>query len=339
MDIKTKTAFRAVCLLLAVSMLSGCVESLTDESITLASHEESPFVGTGNTSADDLLIGSIVIDDDDDPFLPKSSSADELPVPGTEDAAQTEPTAAAETTEDPAWTETSIIPEKTVSSSAETTAPPPPVTEAPVTQSAATEAVTTEAAAARELSDSYDPAYFANDLFIGDSIYTGISAYGYFSKDKVFAQVGLNPSSARTKAIGGYTAAQKAAAMKPKRIFIMLGTNGIAFLSAAYMTEQMQQLVGELQAASPDSHIYVVAIPPVTKVHDAAGQETLEAVTDYNANLKKMCADNGISFLDLCSILKGSDGFFSLDYAEADGLHFLGRTYRFMFAFFQENTQ
>jgi len=187
--------------------------------------------------------------------------------------------------------------------------------------------------------DEYDIEFFANDLFIGDSIYTGLVNYGYFEKNNVFAQIGLNPESARTKTFDGYTSVSKAEEMQPKRIFIMLGSNGLAYMGNTYMTEQMQMLVQELRAVCPDSYIYVVSIPPVTKAHDSEGQETMVMVNGYNKLLKGMCEENGVVYLDLCSQLEDSSGYFSDKYAEADGMHFLGSAYKHMLSFFQKSIQ
>ena len=51
--------------------------------------------------------------------------------------------------------------------------------------------------------DSYDESFFVNDLFIGDSISTGLLNYGYLSSSQVFAQIGLNPESAHSTEYDG----------------------------------------------------------------------------------------------------------------------------------------
>ncbi len=187
--------------------------------------------------------------------------------------------------------------------------------------------------------DTYDPAFFENDLFIGDSIYTGLVGYEYFPAKNVFAQIGLNPESVRTKSYDGITAVSKAKDMQPKRIFIMLGSNGLAYMGNTHMAEQMRQFTKELREACPDSYIYVVSIPPVTKDHDALGQETMVMVNGYNKLLRTMCEEESIVYLDLCSQLQDSSGYFSDKYAEADGLHFLGTAYVHMLSFFQKSIQ
>ena len=70
--------------------------------------------------------------------------------------------------------------------------------------------------------DSYDESFFVNDLFIGDSIGTGLLNYGYLDSTQVYAQIGLNPESAHSTEYEGYTAVTRAEELQPKRIYIML---------------------------------------------------------------------------------------------------------------------
>ena len=226
--------------------------------------------------------------------------------------------------------ETEPAPEEETETTEETEAPEEETSETDESEESTTEAIE---------EDIYDEEFFAGDYFIGDSIYTGLVNYGYFPESQVFAQVGLNPDSALTKEYGGYTAVSKAEEMQPKRIFIMLGSNGLAYLGNTHMADQMKVLVGQLREVCPESYIYVVSIPPVTKAHDAEGQETMVMVNGYNKLLKSMCEETGVVYLDLCSKLEDASGYFSDVYAEADGLHFLGTAYKRMLAFFHRSIE
>lgn len=214
----------------------------------------------------------------------------------------------------------------------------PPVETTTTPEETAAPETTEEVITAVE-SDVYEDAFFKDDLFIGDSIATGLVNYGYLTSDQVYAQIGLNPESARTKEYGGYTAVTRAKELSPKRIYIMLGSNGLAYMGNTYMAEQMKLLVDELKENCPESYIYVISIPPVTKVHDSEGQETMVMVNGYNRLLKDMCDENAVVYLDLCSQLQDSTGYFSDKYAEADGLHFLGTAYKKMLSFLQKSIQ
>lgn len=220
-----------------------------------------------------------------------------------------------------------------------TTVPEVTTTEATTTTEAEeTEETTVEVIEAVE-SDSYDESFFKDDLFIGDSISTGLVNYGYLKGSNVFAQIGLNPETAISKEYDGYTSVSKAEEMKPKRIYIMLGSNGLAYMGNTYMIQQMKLLVEALREATPDSYIYVISIPPVTKTHDSEGQETMAMVNGYNKLLKDFADEEGVVYLDLCSQLQDSTGYFSDKYAEVDGLHFLGSAYKKMLSFIQSSIE
>lgn len=182
----------------------------------------------------------------------------------------------------------------------------------------------------------YTQEFFANDLFIGDSISTGLYLFEYLEKDNVFAEVGLNPESALTREIEGKTCIAKAAEMNPKRIYIMLGSNGLAFMDGQYMANKLTELIAELKVACPTAKICVISIPPVTKAHEAEGNETMEKVNNYNAALKTVCDDGGYTFIDICTLFKDSEGYFADKYAENDGLHFKGSTYTVMLGYIQK---
>lgn len=176
-------------------------------------------------------------------------------------------------------------------------------------------------------STDYDKSFFANSLFIGDSIFTGFSGFGYLEPDNVFAQVGLNPESVITKEINEVTAAKKAELMQPDHICIMLGTNGLAFLSTEYMAEEMSKLIDILKEVSPDSEIVILSIPPVTAAHESENPEKLPVIMDYNSKLEKTAENKDCKYIDIFTMLQDDDGYLASEYAEADGLHFLGKAY------------
>lgn len=185
---------------------------------------------------------------------------------------------------------------------------------------------------------TYNRGYFDNDLFIGDSITTGLYLYSYVDKSNVFAEVGLNPESAVSHQIDGVTSVEKTSAMQPRNIYIMLGTNGLAFFDGSYMANKMVELIAELEVACPTANIYIITIPPVTAAHEAEGNETMELVNTYNAQLKQICVTGGYGCIDLCSVLQDENGYLSSKYAEADGLHFLGDAYVAMLSYIEQYT-
>ncbi|MBR1831769.1 MAG: hypothetical protein IJ784_04965 [Ruminiclostridium sp.] len=322
----------AVCAIITAVMI--CASSCSGSDKPQETSDTKKTAVTASAQAPkNIITGFIDLSDDDDTAPVTEAETEDASEPAEESASGITddspalPETAAPETETVTETTTAVTEETTVQTSAETTA------QTTAETTAGTTAETTAAAS----SGSYDPSFFANDYFIGDSIYTGLTGYGYFPDSQVFAKVGLNPQSARTSELKGMTAVSKAQGLQPARIYIMLGSNGLAYMGNANMANNMKLLVEDLKAVCPDSTVCVVSIPPVTKAHNDAGQETMDMVNDYNSRLKTMSSEAGVTYLDLCSQLLNEDGYFSKTYAEADGLHFLGAAYKRMLSFFQSS--
>lgn len=190
-----------------------------------------------------------------------------------------------------------------------------------------------ETTAAASMSSSEYKEHFSNSLFIGDSITVGFSAYGYIGENNVAAKVGLNPSSALTKEIempdgSVKTVSARAAELQPKNVYIMLGSNGIQWLSNESMLGSVSELSAEIKSADPDCSVYLLSIPPVTEVYNNENEgDIMSRIKDYNAELKNIAAQNGCGYIDITTPLQDSTGYFAPDLAEKDGIHFKGRCY------------
>ncbi len=190
-----------------------------------------------------------------------------------------------------------------------------------------------ETTAAASMSSSEYKEHFSDSLFIGDSITVGFSAYGYIGENNVAAKVGLNPSSALTKEIempdgSTKTVSARAAELQPKNVYIMLGSNGIQWLSNESMLGSVSELSAEIKSADPDCSVYLLSIPPVTEVYNNENEgDIMSRINNYNAELKNIAAQNGCGYIDITTPLQDSTGYFAPDLAEKDGIHFKGRCY------------
>lgn len=185
----------------------------------------------------------------------------------------------------------------------------------------------------------FDKDYFEDALFIGDSISTGISLYGFLDSENVFATQGLAPSTVLTTEIDGKTFSDKIASFKPDKIFIMLGTNSVGYADAEYLVESMETLISDITSTCK-SKVYVLSIPPVTKDAEAdqSNYLTIEAINEYNKKLKEVVNGTSAEFIDFNAVLSDADGYFNEDYAEMDGIHFMGSTYEVMLSYLQKQT-
>lgn len=227
----------------------------------------------------------------------------------------------------------------------------PPETEAPATDSdvsSAPESTASVEESSGTASDTstdnqptidFDKEYFSSSLFIGDSISTGLSLYGFLDQDNVFAQQGLAPSTALDAEIDGVTLSDKIAAFKPNKIFVMLGTNSVGYADNETLAASMNELVEKISGLTK-AKIYVISIPPITPEAEQSDENELtkKDIDDYNAKLKTAVSGSGASFIDLNSVLSNSDGYFDADYAEMDGIHFMGTTYEVMLSYLQKHS-
>lgn len=217
--------------------------------------------------------------------------------------------------------------------------PPPPET----TPEPTVESLPAESNEISEVFPVYSKEFFADDLFIGDSISTGLYLYGKLDKKNVAAGIGYTPYKAYSEAVELYdgtnaTALEYAQKMQPKRIFIMLGSNGMgSSTDIEGMKSTYRTLLEKLTDSCPDSEVYCISVSPVTAGSTSAASAgiTNEMISDFNTSVKGMCGDMGLRYLDLYSLLTDESGYFSADYAEVDGLHFLGTTYDVMLSFIQ----
>ncbi len=189
----------------------------------------------------------------------------------------------------------------------------------------------------------YDKEFYKDDLFIGDSISTGLYLYGKLDMKNVAASVGYTPYKAYSEAIELYdgssaSAVDYAGAIKPKRIFIMLGSNGMASsYDAEAMKDAYRTLIEKLNEASPDSEIYCISVSPVTADSSSAAYTGInnDMIREFNSFLEDLCEELELRYFDIYSLLADENGYFRTDYAEVDGLHFLGTTYDVMLGYIQ----
>lgn len=184
-------------------------------------------------------------------------------------------------------------------------------------------------------SNALTPTYFSKCAFVGDSITVGLSDYQLVPMKNVIAEIGMNIEKINTEkmqtAFGETTVLDALTQAKPENIYIMLGSNGIAWMSLEEMIEEYSEFTQGIEKSLPDSKIYVLSIPPVTEKKEQSEESILNADIDrYNSMLLELANKNGYYYVDINSELKGEDGKFSEEDAADDGMHFNKSTYDVM---------
>lgn len=284
------------CAVLASVLLAGCADNTSSTSVVV------PPVVTQSTTEDSST------DSDTNTEPPESESTE---ISGEEsDISEAPVDSVPSTTESETPIETTDATSEQTSTLEEKTTPTP---EAP----------------AEPVDVSYDRAFFSDDLFIGDSILTGLYLYNKIDMQNVAAAVGYTPYKAYTSPIDLYdgssmTAVDYAILRQPKRIYVMIGANGIA--SASAMESSYRNMLELLREGCPNSEIFCISLTPVTADTDYISLNN-EIISDFNTYIESLCGVYDFTYVDFYSKVVDSNGYFSKSYAEIDGFHFKGGTY------------
>lgn len=327
-------------LLLTAALFSGCgqseeavpadLPSVTDYSSAVSSIRSSEASETTSRPAETSSDSETVSAGDAASRQTEAETSAEETVLETQSESEAPKTKSSETT-----VSTSVTTEKT--SAATTTAIPETSHSETAAPAAETELVTecsVPAASSPTAETDYDSDFFSSDLFIGDSISTGYSLYGFLNDKNVYAKVGLNPSTVLTKSVstcyGDIGISTMLTYTMPKRVYIMLGSNGIQWLSVGNMLQSTDTLVDLIKEICPECDVVIISVPPVTAAYDSTVQDVdvMAKINEYNTSLSSYCTANGMLFVDAASILKDETGYFNKTYAESDGMHFKSSAYK-----------
>lgn len=226
---------------------------------------------------------------------------------------------------------------------AETTPPPAQTTAAPPVP------VDTNANPVPETADA-GPDYFTDAVFVGDSLSVGLRNYAGQLKDfgtidgnRVLAIQGINIETINTKIIktsyGELTILDTIQKIQPKKVYIMLGSNGIAWIENSKMIEYYSAYIDKIRGVVANPILYVLSIPPVTKKWETEKRPILNTdINAYNGELLKLANDKGAHFVDLNSAIRGADGLLPAEYDAGDGMHFQKPAYETMLTYLRKHT-
>lgn len=176
-------------------------------------------------------------------------------------------------------------------------------------------------------SEKADTDYFNNCVFIGDSLTYGLSTYGLIPANSVYASISMNVSKAETTQIdtqyGKITALEALEQRMPENIYILLGSNGVAYMSVSDMYQSYSDFVTKAEAMCPDANICLISVPPVTSARESSKESPIlnSDIVEFNQRLLEFANTKGYYYLDVYSKLSNVSSALSDNFAENDGLH------------------
>lgn len=180
-----------------------------------------------------------------------------------------------------------------------------------------------------------DSSYLDGCMFAGDSLMVGLGTYGIIPEDRIAAGIGMNVMSINDTPLvnadgSEILAADKINAAAPENLYILLGLN----LLGSYTDEQLLAAYGDFidSIDREQTDIYVISVPPVTGARETDEKNPIlnSDIDRFNSELLKFANNRCVYYIDLNTALKGSDGRFFEELAEADGIHFRKSTYDIM---------
>lgn len=180
--------------------------------------------------------------------------------------------------------------------------------------------------------DAKEMSWLDDAVFIGDSLTYGLSAYEILPQEQVLAHTGINPQTILTSACIETSAGEKTVldalkALSPGKIYIMLGANGVGFLSSDTIVDCYGQLIDGILADHPGVPIYLQSILPVTAEKSSDEKYANSKIDQYNQAIEALAAEKGVYYLNVAEALKDENGNLPSGLS-SDGMHFGPSTYQ-----------
>ncbi len=170
-----------------------------------------------------------------------------------------------------------------------------------------------------------------NYLFLGDSI-TDFYDLDRFYPDMPVVNSGVNANRTTHILDDMYNRVYK---YNPSKVFILIGVNDIIDdKDATEITTNIREIVDGIQDNRKYAEIYVESIYPINDTEDEKidlemvnASRNNEKIKTINKEIKKMCKEKKITYIDMYSKLVDEDDKLNIDYT-TEGLHLNNEGYK-----------
>ena len=149
-------------------------------------------------------------------------------------------------------------------------------------------------------------------VFFGNSITAGSSFHDFFT-DKSICNLGY-PGDNLT---GMMARVQQIQIVKPEKVFVMGGINGLKQMPLNIFETQYRELIVAIKDTVPTAEIYLQSILPVSNAHSRAASN--KKISDCNLIIRDIAKSLGCKYIDLYSLYTKNDEI-NPDYSR-DGVH------------------
>lgn len=176
--------------------------------------------------------------------------------------------------------------------------------------------------------------YFVDAVFIGDSMMEYVELLGELPTANYVWNIGMSPASAEHKQFRvknsnvRLNAYEQAALYQPKKLYIMLGSNGLPSNPSSYIVADYERLADALITHFPDALIYVIAPPPMSRERMTSDRNIpVQRYVNFAEELKALAERRHFYYIDLYHMLVDDRGYLPSKYDAGDGFHLSNRAY------------
>lgn len=114
---------------------------------------------------------------------------------------------------------------------------------------------------------------------------------------------------------------------KPKKLFLMIGINDLSSgRTPEAVLADIKRLVEMFGEGSPKTKIYIQSVLPINEIQRPSYSHLPPHIITVNDGLRQICAEKGLTYIDLHPVLSDGEGRLNADYS-FDGLHLTGEGY------------
>ena len=114
-------------------------------------------------------------------------------------------------------------------------------------------------------------------------------------------------------------------AMKPKKIFLLIGVNDLLYLPLSTITKNYEKIVNRLLLELPITKLYLESVLPIHNSFRRNGMKN-EDIDILNKNIEQIAQKQSLTYINLNEKFKNSQGVLNPEHS-IDGIHLNGKGY------------